>query len=128
MNSLTIGSLTLRFRSRRGCEDLTTEFMEVIRKYKDSIRAALRDMDGTPTELDVVVTHRIDEAGRIAGKFSPFKGIALNKEWFMKLKQSCVDVEAAHYEMMRIFLHELAHWRTRDEDEADEWASEWQTA
>jgi len=122
MDILTIDKTEFHFRSRRGFEDLTAEFIEVVRKYQNAVLRALKDMENTPKELDVIMTHRIDEA---KGEFrmAPWR-IVLNAEWLRKLKEICIDLETAHYEMMHTFLHELAHWITKDDAEAEELASE----
>jgi hypothetical protein len=133
--TVEIDNLKLHFRCSRGCEEVATEIAELVKKHRNTVRRALRDMKtllnvSLPEELDVVVTHRIKgpvaEGVVCAGKFHPRNAIVLNGEFFIKLEENCVDLETAHYNMMEIFLHELAHWVTWDDEEAtEELAKEW---
>lgn len=136
---IKIDDLTLNFRSRKGCEEITNEFIDYLKKHPNGVRRALFDMknflDVTPPRtLRVTVVHIIrieglmgaEPVGEVAGVFYDLSSrIELNARAFDLFKANSFDPEAAHWSMMQTFLHEVAHFAAKNEEEAEELANEW---
>ena len=136
---LQIGNITLLFKFRKNCEETGKEIKKVIEKYKASVLYALITCFGSaPKEFTIIVKRSSQPwCGKSIGSGTL---IILNAQWFEELKEEVLltaeknklpkeeFLENAYNEWMFTFLHELAHWLTPDESEADDYASEWLNA
>jgi len=106
------------FKARIGCEDIAEEFIKAFEEYRPAIERAFMDSH-FPKEIEVLIKHWDKE---YAGCFHASNLIILSAKSLRFLKESINP----NYAMMGLFLHELAHWLTPNEDEDDyEYVSEW---
>jgi len=109
------------FTAKIGCEDIAEEFIKAFKKFRPAVERALMDSH-FPKEFEVLIKYWDKE---VAGRFRPPNLIILTRKELISYKET-TDPK---YAMMELFLHELAHWITPDEDEDDyEYVSEWLTA
>ena len=134
--TLKINGMTFYFELRKACEKIGKEILEAIKKYRNSVKYALITAFGsTPKEFTVIVKRSSKPAyGWIR---ACCRTIVLNATQFEALKNAVekltkedmlpthLFLETVYEKWMSVFLHELAHWLTPDEEEADYLANEW---
>jgi hypothetical protein len=137
-----IDNLKLSFRCKKGCEEIMNDFIVFLKEHPGGVRRALYDMKNfwkiePPKKLDVLMTPiiKVDgledrETGQVVGEAAGcfhdlYVRIDLSAGVFNNLKENLPFLENAHWLMMETFLHEIAHWATKDEIEADALANEW---
>ena len=133
---LKIDGVTFHFEFRKTCEKIGEEIVEAIKKYRYSVKYAFITAFGlTPKEFTVIVK-RSSKAPYVA-RHRIANTIILNVTQFEAIKNNILSIteknrltkdeflETVYEKWMSIFLHELAHWLTPDEEEADYLANEW---
>ena len=150
LEHLQVGSIAFSFSTAKSCKKTAEEFLQVLKKYLPCLTRAVHDIElicqaqdwepirDIPVKIRTSLVHR---GVRPAGQFQPAGvTIEINASKLKKIKAQIRRVDSSDPELLKqisenlhqywleIFLHEVAHYLTPDEDEAEEYMKEWMLA